>query len=95
VAFYISGLLTLASFVSYGILWGKNWAISAGLIYGSLALLTCLAAIIIPLMNGSFYLGLEPAILIPFVIILKKKKSEWANFTFTDTDPKDGIEPVT
>jgi len=80
VAIWISVMATLAGVVAYGILWGKSWAIKIGIPYGYLAITTCVAAIIIRIRAGGFYIILDPFLLILFIISLKNNSNRWMNF---------------
>ena len=81
---YLSSLLTLASIVAYGILWGKKWALDLGVIYGIIALATNIYANvqgIIELYSGrGFNISLELLFLIPFIYTLYQKRNEWRAF---------------
>ncbi len=79
-AFYITGIQTLASIVSYGILWGKNWAITLGIGYSFIALATAIYVILSSFNSVTTYIPLEPVFLIPFLVILVKKKQQWSDF---------------
>lgn len=80
-ATYLTSILTLSSIVAYGILWGKNWAIKLGLVYGFLATLTSFYATFTTFQSGGFHLSLEPLFLIPFIWTLWNKKRQWDEYS--------------
>ena len=77
-ATYLAAILTLSAVMAYGILWGKNWAIRLGMVYGIIALVTSFYSIYSP--SGAF-LDLSPLFLIPFVWVLWIKRIAWAQYT--------------
>ena len=76
----ITSLLTMASVVAYGLLWGKNWAIHLGIAYSILALIASLSSTTIQLVNGNIRFNLEWVLIIPFVITLLRKRKEWIDY---------------
>lgn len=93
-AFYIAGVLSMASAVSYGILWGKNWAITLGITYSYISLATIIYVVVASVSRGSIYIPLEPILMIPFLVILMKKKKEWGDFKHESPTEIDEIEPA-
>ena len=89
-AIAITIISILAALVAYGILWGKDWAINLGIIYGYIGIATCVASFFIRLNTGGIYIALEPLILIPFIITLKKNKMRWDEFD-PNSDEKETI----
>lgn len=85
-------LMTLAAFVAYGILWEKDWALKAGILYGWLALGTCAFAVVLRFLNDNIYIPLEPVLLIPFLVILMKRRSAWEAY-HEDAFTGDQVEP--
>ena len=73
----ILSVLTLAVIVSYGILWGKSWAIKVGIIYSLIALIMSFSSIYLNIVSGVTQYSLEPLLLLPFLIILIKKRKNW------------------
>lgn len=73
-------LATLAASVAYGILWGKDWAIRLGILYGYIAMVACIASFFIRFQSGELYIAVEPLILIPFILKLKKSIGVWEDF---------------
>ena len=67
-------VLTLAVIVSYGILWGRSWAIKVGIIYSLIALIMSFSSIYLNIVSGVTQYSLEPLLLLPFLIILIKKR---------------------
>jgi len=80
IAMAVTSIATLSATVAYGILWGKDWAPQLGIIYGWIGLATCAFAFAWNLNNGTVRFSLEPALLIPFMITLSKKKKEWMDY---------------
>lgn len=70
-------VLTLAVIVSYGILWGRSWAIKVGIIYSLIALIMSFSSIYLNIVSGVTQYSLEPLLLLPFLIILIKKRKNW------------------
>jgi len=66
IAIWVTIIATLAGFVSYGILWGKNWAITLGVIYGWLGLATSVIALILNMKTNNFSIEIGSILLIPF-----------------------------
>jgi membrane-associated HD superfamily phosphohydrolase len=79
-ATYLAAILTLSAVVAYGILWGKNWAIRLGMVYGIIALVTSFYSIYS--LDGA-YLDISPLFLIPFVWVLWIKRIAWAQYTLS------------
>ncbi|NQY54677.1 MAG: hypothetical protein HRT42_14030 [Campylobacteraceae bacterium] len=73
----ILSVLTLAVIVSYGILWGRSWAIKVGIIYSLIALIMSFSSIYLNIVSGVTQYSLEPLLLLPFLIILIKKRKNW------------------
>lgn len=80
VAFYITGIATLAFAVSYGILWGKDWAIALGIAYSLIGIATEVYTVFVSFYNNSFYIPFSLILMIPFLVVLIKKRKEWAEF---------------
>lgn len=91
-AFYISGILTLAATLAYAILWGKKWAITLGIVYSLISLATIAYVVWEALSQSSVYIPLEPILLIPFLVILIKKKKQWYAFDSDSIDENDTFE---
>ena len=89
IAFIITLIATLSATVAYGILWGRDWAPLLGIIYGVIGLITCGISLYLHLGIESFYIPLEPILLIPFIIILYQKKREWENYPNHDHAEQD------
>lgn len=80
-ATYLAALLTLSAVVAYGILWGKNWALKLGIVYGIIATLTSFYAMYATFRHGGYNLALDPLFLIPFIWVLWNKRIEWAQYS--------------
>ena len=84
-------IFSMAATVSYGILWGKSWAINLAIVYAILALSTNAFAVVFRLTKDELYIPLEPLVLIPFLVVLIRKKDEWKRFPQMNTPE---VEPV-
>lgn len=73
-------LMTFAAFVAYGILWGKDWALNAGIVYSLLALGTCAFAIVFRFLSDNIEIPLEPILLIPFLVSLIRRRLAWREY---------------
>lgn len=80
IAVTVTLVASLSATVAYGILWGKDWAISLGIIYGWIALACCAAAVYLNYKVNFVHIPLEPLLLIPFIIVLRRRKMAWLNF---------------
>jgi hypothetical protein len=79
-AVYLTAIFTLSAAVAYGILWGKDWALKLGIVYGWMALTTCIVALFVFENYGHDYLPVEPLFLVPFIITLHRKKKAWMDY---------------
>lgn len=77
-AAWLAILMTFAGVVAYGILWGRNWAIDAGIAYCTASFGTLLYAGLYDVNEeGNLHLQLEPVLLIPFLVLLILRRSRW------------------
>lgn len=73
-------VLSMAATVSYGILWGKDWAVDLAIVYAILALATNCFAVVYRLTGNEIYIPLEPLFLIPFLVSLIRRRDRWKRF---------------
>ncbi len=90
VAIWITIILSMAATVSYGILWGKDWAVDSAIVYTILALATNCFAVVFRLTGNEIYIPLEPLFLIPFLVSLIRRRDRWKRYPEIEAKKSDG-----
>lgn len=74
----ISILILINGVCAYGLLLGKDWGLTACIIYGYVGLVLTLGSLVVGLFSGTgITIRLEPIIQIPYLMKLHKLKALW------------------
>jgi hypothetical protein len=90
----VTSILTFAGVVAYGLLWGKDWAINAGVVYGILGFSMSIISTIHSISSGNIHISMEPFMLIAFVVALLRRRQEWNNYNSMITSVDTLVEHV-
>lgn len=74
----ISTVILINGLCAYGLLFGKDWGLTACIVFGYIGLLLTLGTMLFEMIfNGSMMIRLEPIIQIPYLVKLHKLKAHW------------------
>lgn len=74
----ISTVILINGLCAYGLLFGKDWGLTACIVFGCIGLLLTLGTMLFEMIfNGSMMIRLEPIIQIPYLVKLHKIKAHW------------------
>lgn len=74
----ISAIVLLNGLCAYGLLFGKDWGLTACIVFGYIGLAFTLGTMVFEvIVNGSMMIRLEPIIQIPYLIKLQRLKARW------------------
>ena len=74
----ISAIVLLNGLCAYGLLFGKDWGLTACIVFGYIGLALTLGTMVFEvIVNGSMMIRLEPIIQIPYLIKLQRLKARW------------------
>ena len=74
----ISTVILINGLCAYGLLFGKDWGLTACIVFGYIGLLLTLGTMLFEMIfSGSMMIRLEPIIQIPYLVKLHKLKAHW------------------
>jgi hypothetical protein len=74
----ISTVILINGLCAYGLIFGKDWGLSACIVFGYIGLALTLGSMLFEVIfNGSMMIRLEPIIQIPYLVKLNRLKAQW------------------
>ncbi len=74
----IAVVILINGLCAYGLLFGKDWGLTACIAFGYIGLLLTLGTMIFEIaFNGSMMIRLEPIIQVPYLVKLHRLKAHW------------------
>lgn len=74
----ISTVILINGLCAYGLLFGKDWGLTACIVFGYIGLLLTLGNVFFDMIvNGGMMIRLEPVIQIPYLVKLHRIKTHW------------------
>ena len=74
----ISTVILINGLCAYGLLFGKDWGLTACIVFGYIGLLLTIGTMLFEIIfNGSMMIRLELIILIPYLVKLHRLKAHW------------------
>ena len=74
----ISTVILINGLCAYGLIFGKDWGLSACIVFGYIGLALTLGSMLFEVIfNGSMMIRLEPIIQIPYLVKLNRLKTQW------------------
>ncbi len=88
----VTSIFTYAGIVAYGMLWGKDWAINAGIVYGIIGIGMSIATTINSFASRQVHISIEPFMLIAFVVALSRRRNQWNNYKSENSTEEKSVE---